>query len=820
MARSHLFKDLLGCCFGIPSHEGHRDDRDNDDAKENGNKSAGKENGKRGFDNGNPNLCITCRKVNFDSLFRDNKCSVQKVPWDNHCFKITSHQPGCGCGQELECWTLDSTRLMDLGGLPGRLDSQRPACSFCAFLYRCQVRLNLVPTKEDSSYWEIMPALSLGSILLRAPSAGKGNTPWVVQDTAYFEMRKNNMGGDPDDASMSHQIYRVADSSSKTLTRNKLAGGGLLGRKLDPIWVNFGLIGEWLTLCRSTHSCCEEVDVGSIPGLLVIDCTTGHIVPLPTKENAANRVENYVTLSYLWGTFGTTDGPVVQSINCEGGSGPGLPTQIPLAISDAIRVVKQLGYRYLWVDRYCIPQEDGAAKHIQILNMGRIYSNSILTIIAAAGDGPEYGLPGVSSRSRIAQVGVQINEEISLILYEPPTNHIIDSKWNTRGWTYQGGLLSKRRLVFTDLMVYFQCQEMHGDEVLSLPIPGPGEAFDKFRALSFDNLKDSGKLRMVFPRTSDWKNPLMAWKRISEYGPRELGYDSDALNAISGVMEMYALAMGDSAFKLFCGLPILSIRSWEKYTGYHLDKSRAYSFRTWFEDDHPHGRASKAQEIDGNNLTYSLIYSLTWRHRWGVSPESSPACLEQARRSMFGSWTTAGWRTRNFCPDVIRVFDSGLRIGVQYSDELLLDWEDDNARILDLSRNGKIPLSLKIKGVVMDVHMEWNRRRIYDDSEGWISTWPFEWNKDLFESPRWLFEKEGSDKKSDNELLFLIVGCNHFPSLRETELIGMIIRPVTRMLDGQPHTFYERLDSYTFELDDKQWHQMASLTREMEVRLI
>ena len=94
---------------------------------------------------------------------------------------------------------------------------------------------------------------------------------------------------------------------------------------------------------------------------------------------------------------------------------------LPLVISDAIEVVKRLGYRYLWIDRYCIPQNDSAVKHIQIKKMDRIYSCSILTIIAAAGDGPEYGLPGVSSRHRTEQLSVQVTEEISLLFYKKPS---------------------------------------------------------------------------------------------------------------------------------------------------------------------------------------------------------------------------------------------------------------------------------------------------------------------------------------------------------------------------------------------------------------
>lgn len=469
MGLSRLFKNSLRCCFGMPSHDSHRDDHDSGDAKENGNKISEKENDKCdelangkagpnvGFNEKNPNLCSTCKKVDFNSLFSSHDCRVDTAWLGKPGFIVKTHEPTCRCGLKIRLHS--GERFYSAFGyrsLLGKLDSHVPACSFCAFLYQCQARLNLIPTKQEQWYCVINPYLSLERIV------PVSFYDCVVQDVAalqFCKVRKIESRGNSRAPArpIPQPILRVVDSGSKTLTRNRCAGGGLLGRKLDPNKVDMNLVGEWLTLCRSTHSRCKDVNTCRIPGHLVIDCTTYHVVPLPFKHDASNQVENYVTLSYLWGTAEATGGSVVQSINCDGGSSLALPTQIPLVISDAMRVVKQLGYRYLWVDRYCIPQEDGAAKHIQILNMGRIYSNSILTIIAAAGDGPDYGLPGVSSRPRLAQVGVKINDEISLVLYEPPKDHIASSKWNTRGWTYQEGLLSKRRLVFTDLMVYFQC---------------------------------------------------------------------------------------------------------------------------------------------------------------------------------------------------------------------------------------------------------------------------------------------------------------------------------------------------------------------------
>lgn len=57
-------------------------------------------------------------------------------------------------------------------------------------------------------------------------------------------------------------------------------------------------------------------------------------------------------------------------------------------------VVSMLRLDYLWADRYCIPQMRRA--NTTRLPTWIIYTAE-LTVIAAAGENADYGLPGVSS---------------------------------------------------------------------------------------------------------------------------------------------------------------------------------------------------------------------------------------------------------------------------------------------------------------------------------------------------------------------------------------------------------------------------------------
>jgi hypothetical protein len=61
-------------------------------------------------------------------------------------------------------------------------------------------------------------------------------------------------------------------------------------------------------------------------------------------------------------------------------------------------VTKRLGFRYLWVDRYCINQNNADEVAEQCSKMDLICQHAELTIIAAIGDDPTYDLFGVSRK--------------------------------------------------------------------------------------------------------------------------------------------------------------------------------------------------------------------------------------------------------------------------------------------------------------------------------------------------------------------------------------------------------------------------------------
>ncbi|CAI9631417.1 unnamed protein product [Alternaria burnsii] len=280
---------------------------------------------------------------------------------------------------------------------------------------------------------------------------------------------------------------------------------GYVLRKLDPENIDYEVLRRWLRYCKGHHIACDHTYVSFIPGLKVIDCTTGKVIDAP--EDSAFR---YLALSYVWGS--------IQSSGID-------QDEFPATICDAITVTVQLGYRYLWVDQYCINQLAGGHKQAQIQLMGRIYAESELVIIAAAGSSSEYGLPGVSVKAREAQRRIRLEKDVELIAMNVPDHILPKSTWAQRGWTYQEGYLATRRLVFTDKEVLYVCNQGAWQESVQRP--------------AMEN--DGQYLTMAnecFPRMglSPHNSRKAVYRFLDNYSRRKLSYDSDILNACTGVL--------------------------------------------------------------------------------------------------------------------------------------------------------------------------------------------------------------------------------------------------------------------------------------------
>lgn len=218
--------------------------------------------------------------------------------------------------------------------------------------------------------------------------------------------------------------------------------GDVTIRRIDADTIDFDIVKHWLSTDKLHQK--RRATSHSFPDRL-IDSTLMKVVPATGQP--------YIALSYVWGEALHSYPDVYKGI---------LPDKIPATVRDALSATRALGYRFLWVDKFCIDQSDEAARLLQIHNMDIIFKCAQVTLVAASGQDGEFGLPGVSNRARQRQPSVCLNG-ISFVI--TPSTKVVQeqiqlSKWNTRAWTFQEAHLSPRLLVFTETELYFSSPSM------------------------------------------------------------------------------------------------------------------------------------------------------------------------------------------------------------------------------------------------------------------------------------------------------------------------------------------------------------------------
>lgn len=282
---------------------------------------------------------------------------------------------------------------------------------------------------------------------------------------------------------------------------------------------NIQLVKNWIKRCEVEHgSTCCAVPSTLVPGFRVIDTERLCVVEphCPVK---------FAAMSYVWGCSSAEN-----SLHLNRGNLDQLQKEaalddknMPSIIADAIWLCNDLGERYLWVDRFCIVQDDQTSKYAQIKAMSEIYSSATFTIVAAAIDTRNSRLAGTKGSPRRNSLFNQnrlYHDEVRTIISRSADN-INRSLWNTRGWTFQERLLSRRLLFITDYEVYFVCsQDVFEEELGQFPI-------NESRTSDFDAHIDQPISRII--------SVYGYLDCVAAYTSRKLSYSADILNAFTGV---------------------------------------------------------------------------------------------------------------------------------------------------------------------------------------------------------------------------------------------------------------------------------------------
>ncbi|KAG4440597.1 hypothetical protein IFR05_003914 [Cadophora sp. M221] len=239
-------------------------------------------------------------------------------------------------------------------------------------------------------------------------------------------------------------------------------------------------IRNWINICNIQHyNHCQYIQSGdetAAKPLWLVDVVRSCLVP-------AMRGSRYVALSYVWGSTEATSSTLASLGNLQKyGSLLDKQVVLPRTVRHAICLTQMLGQNYLWIDRLCIVQDADEIKAQQINCMAMIYASSYFTIVAAQGDNADDGLQGIQGVTPRRHLGGQ-NPLKYLDHYEAfsfQSRQLKGTNWHKRGWTFQEHLFSRRKLIFQNDTVNWECHCSAWYENQEMPVSLYNERFLSF----------------------------------------------------------------------------------------------------------------------------------------------------------------------------------------------------------------------------------------------------------------------------------------------------------------------------------------------------
>lgn len=456
-------------------------------------------------------ICSECDAFDSDTSRLCNFCSHIRP----------NHLLTCRCVHDIFGDNKDGNFGIVLG-TPPELVSRQKDCVFgrwCLEIVQADARL-LQHTIDEKRPVSIMRWTFLERIP-GEPSIG-AHIGWHAHITLCYynttsQFPRNDM--DYHRLEISHNKRRrvLATNQDDTMTEPSLPEFELEDFSTPPPVVDWTIVRLWKDTCDKAHGNCHKGAIGKLPaGFRLID------VEMECVTATSLGPVSFSALSYVWGAHAENE-ITARRDNLSVLMQPYSLRNLPWTVSHAMHVCKQMGQRYLWVDRLCIVQDDREDKYGQIGSLEAIYSRADLVIVAACGDGIQSGLAGVNKEFPSKQQQFLL-KTFGFTL----ANRLRDfgaakqSAWDRRGWTYQEAVLSKRKLYFTRAEAWWECEGGHMRESL----------------FSDGRRKDTG----YWLRTRDTGDTLATddiyeeyRQHVEQYSARILSYPSDIYHAFRGI---------------------------------------------------------------------------------------------------------------------------------------------------------------------------------------------------------------------------------------------------------------------------------------------
>lgn len=291
------------------------------------------------------------------------------------------------------------------------------------------------------------------------------------------------------------------------------------GYKYTPKDLLIRRIKERLDKCDGKHKCHPSTQP-RLPTRVIEVGMEGEMPALRITHPSETGL--YVALSYCWG------GPqeMATTLSSLQSMAKGFDMDsLPKTIQDAVRLTRCLGFRYLWIDAFCIIQDSEDDKMHEINKMGTIYKNTVLTIAAASAQGVHDGfLHEVSALHHCVVPFKLTNGCTGIVHFSSSSSDPLHDPLNSRAWTLQEVMMSARNLYFGRSGMQWACLSEYRNlitgEILSKP-PYPSLPLNTIPVLA--KIPGTGPLEY-------WWGTL-----VKHYTQRALSFSEDRLPALSGI---------------------------------------------------------------------------------------------------------------------------------------------------------------------------------------------------------------------------------------------------------------------------------------------
>ncbi|KAK8045022.1 HET-domain-containing protein [Apiospora rasikravindrae] len=438
-------------------------------------------------------------------------------------------------GAETTQWSLVQwNRRVHFPELAELLDSGCPACEMFSNGIRWHMSQPQTGLDADMAAWE-------GELLLEVVTV-KMNTEVNFQLSAYengpYQLHLNVWYGEDRFCILTIPFY-IYGSPNSHIVSKRIRGRVPSLNSLSPS--NTTAMKTYLKNCSKNHTICQSKQDGELPSRLIAVETGCKGVRLVTTDGLPTGTR-YATLSHVWGNPRSTPPFLVTTrenvsfmmelIHYE---------SLPQTFQDAVAVTRALELRYVWIDSLCIVQDNPEDWLHEAPRMAKIYSNSYVTIVAtsatSAHDGflkrtEPYALPAripycIPSEGSVEAGFCYMQIKYSSFMYHEPTMELEEASWNTRGWTFQERILSRRLIHFTKSLVFIECWS--GDWAEDNRVPGD---------LLINRMPWLGGRTNSGQSSEDPEEVLRSWYWILEtYTHRFLTMEQDKLVALAGVIE-------------------------------------------------------------------------------------------------------------------------------------------------------------------------------------------------------------------------------------------------------------------------------------------